>query len=118
MAYSPIVIDELLRRVHSHLSAEDECYSMMVYTSHRGYTYSVENSLISNFKKGLDLKGTAQWTYKGREIGKLLKDILPISRIHIHYHLKFSSSNVRGRSIRQQRKQRGYLDHSFYQTGD
>lgn len=77
MAYSPIVIDELLRRVHSHLSAEDECYSMMVYTSHRGYTYSVENSLISNFKKGLDLKGTAQWTYKGREIGKLLKDILP-----------------------------------------
>jgi hypothetical protein len=81
MAYKPIVIDDLLRRVHGHLTVDDECYYMMIYTSRLGFSYSHENNLISNFKKKLDLVGTPQWVHKGRailEIGNILKDVLPL----------------------------------------
>ncbi|MBB2148934.1 hypothetical protein [Pedobacter gandavensis] len=81
MSYKPYVIDELLRDIHCHLSSEDECYYLMVYTSKVGFAYSNENSLISNFKKKLDTRGTPQWAHKGRAIqtlGNVFYDTLPL----------------------------------------
>jgi hypothetical protein len=78
MPYKPLVIDELHRRVHSHLTIKDECYYLMDYTSHVGYTFSEENSLISNFKKKLDTKGSPQWSHKEKAINIVAEILRPI----------------------------------------
>jgi len=80
MNNKPIIVDELLRRDHSHLNEDDLCYFLMVYTSGVGFSHSAENSLMSNFKKSLDKKGTPQWQYKTKaisEIGLIIQNILP-----------------------------------------
>ena len=53
---------------HSFLSATDVCYYLGEYTARKPYSYSDTNSLISNFKKKLDVKDTPQWWYKGQAI--------------------------------------------------
>ncbi|MBJ7438586.1 MAG: hypothetical protein JHD35_06135 [Sphingopyxis sp.] len=45
------VIDESNRGDHYHLIPTDICYYLYEYTSHRGYTFSSTNGLISNLKK-------------------------------------------------------------------
>ena len=61
-------VDELALPDHSFLSADDVCYYLGEYTAQKGYSYSATNSLISNFKKDLDRKGTLQWRYKEEAI--------------------------------------------------
>ena len=61
-------IDKLTRVDHYYLEKGDTCYYFGEYTSGVGYTHSPTNSLISNFKKPIDAKGTPQWKYKIRAI--------------------------------------------------
>jgi len=46
-----LVIDDLTRSAHHHLTDDDECLYFMEYTSGKNYRYSHANGLISNFKK-------------------------------------------------------------------
>lgn len=48
-----LVIDDLTRPAHHHLTDDDECLYFMEYTSGKNYKYSPENGLISNFKKSV-----------------------------------------------------------------
>lgn len=67
-----IQIDELNRSAHHYLNEDDECYYVMEYTSGRDYQYSDTNSLIKNFKKGLDRKDQGDFKYKEVAIRRLL----------------------------------------------
>lgn len=67
-----IQIDELNRSAHYYLNEDDECYYVMEYTSGRDYQYSDTNSLIKNFKKGLDRKDQGDFRYKELAIRRLL----------------------------------------------
>ncbi|NQX38496.1 hypothetical protein SAMN05421820_101519 [Pedobacter steynii] len=81
MVYNPLAIDDLVRSAHRHLTIEDECYYVMVYTSRSGWAYSDENNLISNLKKKMDKKGTSQWPHKERAIqtlGQIFQNTLPL----------------------------------------
>ncbi|WP_269223630.1 hypothetical protein [Flavobacterium sp. IMCC34518] len=60
-----VKIDELTIQDHTYLSLDsDECYYFFNYTSRKGFSYSKENSLISNLKKCPSKKGQAQYQYK------------------------------------------------------
>ncbi|WP_419914633.1 hypothetical protein [Hoeflea sp.] len=63
-------IDELTRRDHSYLLADDRCYFLGEYTARKGYGYSGTNQLIFNLKKPMNKRGTSQWVWKGRAIIK------------------------------------------------
>lgn len=63
-------IDILSRSDHSQLSPSDECYFFYSYTSHKSYTFSEDNSLISNLKKKMNVKGQSSWKYKLEAIEK------------------------------------------------
>ncbi|WP_445370015.1 hypothetical protein ACH518_00835 (plasmid) [Methylomonas sp. HW2-6] len=57
-------IDDLTRPDHYYLTADDTCYFLGEYTAREGYAFSATNSLIINFKKSVDKRGTTQWRYK------------------------------------------------------
>lgn len=57
-------IDETNIGDHSHLLAADECYFMFEYTSHKNYSYSATNNLISNLKKKPGAASTTELRYK------------------------------------------------------
>jgi predicted amidophosphoribosyltransferase len=61
------LVDDLHRKDHYYLSAQDACVYHGEYTAGEGYTFSKTNSLILNFKKGLDKKGQQ---YKEQAIGQ------------------------------------------------
>ena len=61
-------IDELTLHEHFHLTEEDECYFLGLYTAYGGYSYSDTNKTIFNFKKKLDRRGKSDWIYKGHAI--------------------------------------------------
>lgn len=61
-------VDDLIRPDHSYLTEDDDCYFLGEYTARGGFAYSTTNSLILNFKKGLDRRGRPEWRYKGRAI--------------------------------------------------
>ena len=61
-------VDELALPDHYFLSEDDVCYYLGEYTARKRYSYSATNQLISNFKKRMNLRGTAQWRYKGEAI--------------------------------------------------
>ena len=63
-----IKIDEQNRGDHVNLNADDECYFLYEYTSHKDYSYSATNSLISNLKKKPSLRNTKQYRFKTRAI--------------------------------------------------
>jgi len=68
-------IDDQNRSDHSDLTADDECYFLFEYTSHKNYSFSKTNSLISNLKKRPSLRHTLQYQYKTNAIrgcGELL----------------------------------------------
>lgn len=68
-------IDELLRRDHSHLTAEDECLFIREYTSGAGFAHSDTNDLISNFKKPVTKKGTPEWKYKEVAVKRIAAEL-------------------------------------------
>ena len=61
-------IDELTRQEHAYLTEADNCFFIGEYTAEQGYAYSETNSLISNFKKGMERQGLPEWPYKERDI--------------------------------------------------
>lgn len=86
MAYF-LEIDELTIKDHYYLTAgEDLCYFMKTYTAHKGFSHSATNSLISNLKKTLDKKGTAQFAYKEAaisEVAEMWKDSFKDSALNL-----------------------------------
>jgi predicted amidophosphoribosyltransferase len=62
------LIDDSNRDDHYHLRAEDTCYYLFEYTSHRDYSFSQTNNLISNLKKKPSQAGQPSYQYKGRAI--------------------------------------------------
>jgi hypothetical protein len=64
-------IDDLFRPQHFYLSADDDCYYFMEYTSGAGFDHSPANDLILNFKKPMSTRGEPQWQHKGRVINKI-----------------------------------------------
>lgn len=62
------LIDDSNRDDHFHLTADDNCYYLFEYTSHRDYSFSGTNNLISNLKKKPSLAGQPGYHYKGRAI--------------------------------------------------
>lgn len=69
------LIDETSRADHYHLTAEDNCYYLYEYTSHRGYSFSATNNLISNLKKKPSQAGQPHYWYKGQAIGTCARAI-------------------------------------------
>lgn len=57
-------IDELAIDDHCYLTNDDDCYFIISYTSHKDYSFSDGNNLISNLKKTVDRKGKPEWKYK------------------------------------------------------
>jgi hypothetical protein len=57
-------IDDSNRADHYHLGANDECYYLFEYTSHRDFTFGFANDLISNLKKPVDRHGRPEYHYK------------------------------------------------------
>lgn len=68
-------IDDLLRSLHAHLTARDQCYFLREYTSGRGYAHSETNRLIHNLKKPPDRRGTPEWRYKELAIQQVAREI-------------------------------------------
>ncbi|HEY9578595.1 MAG TPA: hypothetical protein VIR65_01885 [Rhizorhapis sp.] len=62
-------IDETSRGDHYHLTADDCCYYLYEYTSHRDYSFSATNNLISNLKKKPSQTDQPHYWYKGQAIG-------------------------------------------------
>jgi hypothetical protein len=62
------IIDESNRDDHSRLTADDTCYYLFEYTSHRGYSLSSTNQLIANLKKKPSAAGQQGYHYKVRAI--------------------------------------------------
>jgi len=63
------LIDDTSRPDHHHLTAEDNCYYLYEYTSHRDYSFSATNNLISNLKKKPSQADQPHYWYKGQAIG-------------------------------------------------
>ena len=61
-------VDKLSQPDHYYLSEEDACYFLGEYTARGGYSYSDTNSLILNFKKDMDRRGSPEWRYKRQAI--------------------------------------------------
>jgi len=57
-------IDDQNRGYHHNLTADDDCYFLLEYTSGKNYSFSGTNSLISNLKKPPSLFRSAQYRYK------------------------------------------------------
>jgi predicted amidophosphoribosyltransferase len=61
-------IDEASRGDHYHLTSDDHCFYLYEYTSHRDYSFSATNNLISNLKKKPSQADQAHYWYKGQAI--------------------------------------------------
>lgn len=57
-------IDDASRPDHYHLTAEDDCYYFLEYTSGRDFLFSQANSIISNLKKKPSNRGRDDYKYK------------------------------------------------------
>jgi hypothetical protein len=62
------LIDDSNRGDHFHLAVDDTCYYLFEYTSHRDYSFSTTNNLISNLKKKPSQAGQPGFKYKARAI--------------------------------------------------
>jgi hypothetical protein len=62
------LIDDSNRGDHFHLRSGDGCYYLFEYTSHRDYSFSTTNNLISNLKKKPSQSGLPGYHYKARAI--------------------------------------------------
>jgi predicted amidophosphoribosyltransferase len=61
-------IDELMRREHYYLTADDECFFFGEYLPREGYGASPTNRLIFNYKKSVARRGQPEYVYKERAI--------------------------------------------------
>jgi hypothetical protein len=61
-------IDDLTRSDHYYLSAGDICVYLGEYTARKGFSFSVTNQVVLNFKKSVDRRGRAEWQHKERTI--------------------------------------------------
>lgn len=67
--YKILKIDELVIGQHHFLTASDECYYLMNYSSGKTFRHNKENDIIQNFKKGLEKKGNSiEWGHKRKAI--------------------------------------------------
>lgn len=66
---------EEIRRLHHYLDANDKCYFLGEFTSHRDYSYSDFNQLIFNLKKppSTEVTNSNAFFYKTRDIGHVAK---------------------------------------------
>lgn len=62
------LVDDSNRSDHFHLTAADTCFFLFEYTSHRDYSFSQTNNLISNLKKKPSQAATSGYHYKTRAI--------------------------------------------------
>lgn len=63
-------IDQLTRPDHSFLDVSDRCFFLGEYSARQGFAHSATNSLILNFKKPMDRRGSNQWIWKERAISE------------------------------------------------
>lgn len=78
------VIGDLERADHWHLTTDDECAFLGEYTARKGYAHSKTNQIITNLKKGLELRGTSQWPWKNKaivEIARCMSDNLQADKM-------------------------------------
>ena len=68
-------IDELIRRDHFFIEAEDICYFLREYTARAGFGYGETNQIISNLKKKMDRRGKPDWHYKGDAIRQAAREL-------------------------------------------
>lgn len=79
MTFRLVKIDDALRREHSYLSADDECYCLGEYLPREGYKAGPVNSMISNFKKPVTKRGLPEYRHKENDIaraGQLVRSVL------------------------------------------
>lgn len=62
------LIDDTSRPDHFHLTVDDHCFYLYEYTSHRDYSFSTTNNLISNLKKKPSQASQPHYWYKGQAI--------------------------------------------------
>lgn len=62
------LIDDSNRHTHSHLRADDVCYYLFEYTSHRDFSFSATNRLIINLKKKPSRSNQNEMWYKRKAI--------------------------------------------------
>jgi hypothetical protein len=66
---------EKLENPPLHLEAEDWCCFLREYTSGAGFSASIANNDISNFKKSSDRRGTQQWLWKEKAAHKFADEL-------------------------------------------
>lgn len=72
-------IDEIVIDEHYYLCLSDTCFYLANYTSGVGYeSNNPINSLILNFKKGLERKGKSDWRHKQKAIDTISEKIRTI----------------------------------------
>ncbi|MDP1769713.1 MAG: hypothetical protein Q8L74_13060 [Nitrospirota bacterium] len=69
-------IDELHLSDHCHLISSDKCLFLREYIPHVGFSGGETNSLISNFKKGIDKNGQPGWHYKAKAIRQIAQELV------------------------------------------
>lgn len=68
-------VDDLHLSDHYYLTSSDNCLFLREYIPHVGFSGGETNSLISNFKKGLERKGRPEWRHKGRAIREIAEEL-------------------------------------------
>ncbi len=63
-----------------NLTDEDECYYFIEATD-GGYQESQSNNLLHNFKKPIDYKGQAPWTYRNRAVNNFASKLANITSL-------------------------------------
>lgn len=79
MTFRLVKIDDALRREHSYLAADDECYCLGEYFPREGYKAGPVNSMISNFKKPVTKRALPEYRHKENDItraGHLVRSVL------------------------------------------
>lgn len=62
-------IDKLTRADHYYLTEADNCLFLGEYTARKGFSYSLTNKVVLNFKKSVERRGrAAEWQHKERTI--------------------------------------------------
>lgn len=68
-------VDDLHLSDHCYLTSSDNCLFLREYIPRVGYSGGETNSLISNFKKGIEKKGLPGWHYKSKAIQQIAEEL-------------------------------------------
>ncbi|MFC2015024.1 hypothetical protein ACFLUP_03430 [Chloroflexota bacterium] len=66
---------DMVENPPSYLVPDDVCYYARDYTTEGGFSASVANNLINNFKKEKRTQGTLEWKYKEGAVTQLAREI-------------------------------------------